>query len=129
MTTRPLKPSDIPSVRQMYELSGFAYSFPDLRGPLMESVLVAVDENDVPVAAIAAERIVQAYLLMDEGLHPAAKLRIIRQFHEQLAVDLRAKHYRCLEAFLPPEIADSFGKRLMRTFNWVKAWPCYSRVF
>jgi len=122
-------PSDIPSLRQMHELSGYAYTFPDLRGPLMESVLVAVDESDIPVAAIAAERIVQAYLLMDEGLHPAAKLRVIRGFHEQLATDLRTKGYTCLEAFLPPPIAETFGRRLMRTFGWVRNWPSFARNF
>ena len=129
MRIRQMVPSDIPSLRQMHELSGYAYTFPDLRGPLMESVLVAVDESDIPVAAIAAERIVQAYLLMDEGLHPAAKMRVIRLFHEQLAVELRAKHYKSLEAFLPPSIAESFGRRLMRSFGWVKAWPSFSRSF
>ncbi len=130
MTIRPLNPSsDIPSLRQMHELSGYAYEFPDLRGPLMESVLVAVDENDIPVAAIAAERILQAYLLMSDDLHPAAKMRVIRSFHEQLAIELRAKHYKNLEAFLPPQIAESFGRRLMKSFGWVKAWPSFSRSF
>jgi hypothetical protein len=129
MNIRPLQPSDIPTLRQMYEYSGFAYEFPDLRGPLMESVMVAVDENDVPVAAIAAERILQAYLLMDLGLHPATKLRIIRSFHEELAIQLRTRGYHSLEAFLPPPIAESFGRRLMRSFGWVKAWPSYCKTF
>ncbi len=113
----------------MHELSGYAYEFPDLRGPLMESVLVAVDENDIPVAAIAAERILQAYLLMSDDLHPAAKMRVIRAFHQELAVELRAKHYKNLEAFLPPQIADSFGKRLMRSFGWRPNWISFSRSF
>ncbi len=129
MIIRPLKPSDIPSLRQMYEHSGFPYTFPDLRGERMESVLVAVEDNDVPIAAIAAERIVQAYLLLDWSLHPAAMQRIIRQFHEQLAIELRKRNYHELEAFLPPEIAESFGRRLMRSFGWVKAWPSFSRSF
>ncbi len=126
---RAMKPADIPTLRQMYEFSGFAYDFPDLRGPNMECVLVAVDDNDVPIGAIAAERIVQAYLFLDEVMHPAAKMRIIRQFHEQLAIQLRAKNYHSLEAFLPPPIAESFGKRLMRSFGWVRAWPSFSRSF
>lgn len=130
MIIRRMRDSDIPTLRQMYEHSGFPYSFPDLKGPLMECVLVAVEEgNDVPIAAIAAERIVQAYLLMDWDLHPAARMRIIRAFHSELAVELRKRNYACLEAFLPPEIAESFGRRLMRSFGWVKAWPSFSRSF
>ncbi len=129
MTIRPFQPSDIPSLRQMYEHSGYPYTFPDLRGPLMECVLVAVADNDVPIAAIAAERIVQAYLLMDLDLHPATKMRIIRSFHAQLAIELRKRNYGCLEAFLPPAIAESFGRRLMKSFGWIQSWPCFSRNF
>lgn len=126
---RPLKPSDIPTLRQMHELSGYQYAFPDLQGPMMESVLVATEDNDVPIAAIAAERIVQAYLLMDDSMHPAARMRIIRQFHESLAMELRKKGYHSLEAFLPPPIAETFGRRLMRTFGWVRNWPSFARSF
>ncbi len=129
MTIRPMVPADIPSLRNMYEHSGYPYAFPDLRGPLMECVLVAVDESDIPVAAIGAERILQSYLLLDDSMHPAAKMRIIRQFHAELATCLREKGYHSLEAFLPPQIAESFGRRLMRSFGWVKAWPSFSRSF
>ncbi len=129
MTIRELKESDVSTLRALYERSGYGYTFPDLEGPLMEQVLVAVDENDQALAAIAAERIVQAYLLMDSTLHPAARMRVIRQFHEELATRLRSKGYTCLEAFLPPEIAESFGRRLMRSFGWVRNWPSFARVF
>src|SRR5690348_7913001 len=110
---RALKPSDIPTLRNWYETSGFSYDFPDVRGDRMESVLVFTDDNDAPLAAVAAERIVQLYLWMDENLHPAAKLRIIKEFHEKMATELRNKGYNSSEAFLPPEIEHSFGKRLM----------------
>src|SRR5579859_3938883 len=129
MTIRPYKKSDELPLFAMFKRSGFAYEWPNLRGPRMECVLVAVDEQDRPIGAFAAERIVQSYLLLDDSLHPAAKLRMIRQFHEEGAIQLKARGYRSLEAFLPPPIAESFGRRLIRSFGWCRAWPSFSRSF
>lgn len=129
MNVRPMVPSDIPSLRAMYELSGLDYTFPDLRGPLMESVLVAVDDNDVPLAAVAAERIVQLYLLVDETLSPAGKLAIIRKMHQNMEQVLCSKGYCEANCFVPPKLEKSFGRRLMHTFGWVKNWPSFARGF
>lgn len=113
----------------MHELSGFPYAFPDLRGSLMESVLVVTDESDIPVAGVAAERITQLYLWMDDEMHPAAKLRIVRQLHESLAEVLRSRGYGETNCFLPPQVERSFGRRLMRNFGWVKNWASFARAF
>lgn len=129
MTTRSMKPSDIPVLRQMYELSGFRYNFPDLHGPLMEQVLVVVDEQDRPIAAAAAERILQLYLWSDDFVHPAARLRAVRALHEEMATKLREKRYHEVNCFLPPEAEKTFGRRLMRTFGWVRNWPSFMRAF
>jgi hypothetical protein len=129
MRFRPLIDSDVPVLREMFERSGLKYTFPDLRGPKMEAVIVVADEEDKPVAAAAAERIVQAYLLMKEDEHPAAKLHYVKMLHEGLATELKNKGYTCLEAFLPPHMEKSFGRRLMRSFGWCRSWPCFSRNF
>ncbi len=126
---RPLQPSDIPSLRQMYELGGLPYTLPDLQGPLMESVLVVTDDNDAPVAACAAERIIQLYLLFDETLHPAAKMRYIKDLHTHLEVVLKSRGYQEANCFVPPKLEKSFGRRLMRSFNWVRNWPSFARSF
>jgi len=126
---RPMTPSDIPTLRQMYEFSGLPYTLPDLRGPLMESVLVVTDDNDVPVTACAAERIVQLYLLVDETVHPAAKLRYIKSLHTHMKVVLSSKGYQEANCFVPPEMEKSFGRRLMRSLGWVKNWPSFARSF
>ena len=112
----------------MYEAQGFEYRFPDLKGDLMESVLVAVDEHDQPVAAVAAERLCQLYLLVETSLHPAAKLSIIRAFHHALKPIVESKGYNGANAFLPPAFA-VFGKRLERSFGWIKSWPCWGIYF
>jgi len=129
MHVRELRDSDIPTLRAIYEKSGFEYSFPDLRGPLMENVQVVVDEKGQPIMAAAAERILQAYLLVSDGLHPATKLRGIKMLHDSLATPLREKHYTEINCFIPPTLAKSFGRRLMRTFQWVPNWVSFARFF
>lgn len=129
MTTRTLTAADLPSIRSMYELSGLNYTLPDLGGEMIESAMVVVDDNDVPIGGVAFERILQTYLWIDDSLHPAAKLRVIRELHEKCAPVLRSKGYTQIEAFLPPQLEESFGRRLMRSFGWVRNWPSFARHF
>jgi len=129
MTIRAMTPADIPTLRNIHELSGLAYTFPDLRGPLMENVLVIADERDIPIMAVAAERIIQLFLWCDESLHPAAKLRGIRILHEGMATVLRKKDYTQVNCFLPPSLEKSFGRRLMNNFGWVRNWFSLARDF
>ena len=121
--------SDEPALRQMHERTGFAYKFPDLKGPMTEAVVVVADENNEPVAAAIAERLVQVSLLLKEGGHPSAKLHFVKILHEGLATELSSRGYHEVNCFLPPEIERSFGRRLMRTFSWVRNWPSFARHF
>ncbi len=129
MIIRHLHPDDIPALRAMYEAQGFEYEFPDLEGPLMESVLVVEEDGGKILAAVAAERLVQLYFLCADLEHPAAKLAIVRALHTHMADALRAKGYHSAEAFLPPPIAETFGKRLERTFGWVRNWQSWTKGF
>jgi hypothetical protein len=129
MIIRHLHPDDVPTLRAMYVAQGFAYEFPDLTGPLMEAVLVVVDENGKILAAVAAERLAQLYFLCGDMEHPAAKLSVIRSLHTHMADALRVKGYHSADAFLPPPIAETFGKRLERTFNWTRNWQSWTKGF
>lgn len=125
MTVRPLKASDIPLIEESYRKLGFSYEMPDLNGSAIEYASVVVDSEDQPVMAFAAERILQSYLFPIREMYPAAKLSAVRMLHEAGAIDLRAKGYHELNAFLPPEVEKSFGKRLSRTFGWARNWVSY----
>ena len=129
MQIRKLHPDDIPTLRAMYVTQGFEYEFPDLEGPLMEAVLVVEEDGGKILAAVAAERLVQLYFLCGDLDHPATKLAVIRALHTQMADALRAKGYHSAEAFLPPPIAETFGKRLERTFSWKRNWPSWAKRF
>ena len=129
MTIRPFHPDDIPALHAMYVTQGFSYEFPDLTGSHMEAILIVEDDAGKILAAVAAERLVQLYFLCGDVEHPAAKLSIIRSLHTQMADALRAKGYHSAEAFLPPPIAETFGKRLERTFGWARNWQSWTRGF
>jgi hypothetical protein len=125
MRVRELKADDIPVLRAMHERSGFAYEWPDLDSGRFESTLVVVDEEDRPIMAAFAERIVQLYLLTGDEGHPAAKLHGIRLLHQTMQSQLERKGYTEANAFLPPEVERIFGRRLMKTFGWAKNWLSY----
>lgn len=125
MKVRPLRASDIPVLKAMYERAGFDYEWPDLTSREFEAIEVVVNERDEPLMAAAAKRTVELYLFAGEMEHPAAKLHAIRLLHVALADALKAKGYSEANAFLPPQIEKSFGRRLMRTFGWLKSWSGY----
>jgi hypothetical protein len=126
MTTRALREDDIPALEAMAAASPYPYL--DLRSPHIEACIVVVDEQDKPLTAAAAERIPQLYLWSGE-LRPALKLQAIRLLHSAMATELRKLGYHQADAFIPPAIAQSFGRRMERTFRWLKNWPSWTVNF
>ena len=119
--------SDLPALRRMAEASGFPYVDP--RGLKVESVIVVADENDQPVMAVAAHRIIELYGWFDVALSPIEKLTALRMAHGAMARELRQLGYNEANAFLPPTICKRFGRRLMRTFGWVENWLSFAVRF
>lgn len=117
---------DIPALKAMEAASGFPY--PDVNDPLIEAVMVAEDESGKVVAAVAAKRIVELYLWIGP-LSPVDVLAAVQAFHAAMGDALKEKGYHEANAFLPPQIADKFGRRLTRTFGWVKNWSSWARRF
>tara|TARA_R110000868_G_C10859363_1_gene761374 strand:- start:85 stop:474 length:390 start_codon:yes stop_codon:yes gene_type:complete len=122
VTVRKLQESDIPTLKSMYQAQGFGYDFPDLTGPMMECVHVVVDDEGRLLCAVAAERIAQIYFLAGDFGPPHARLHAIRMLHESMGTELRQKGYGEANAFLPPSIADRFGRWLTRRFGWGDNW-------
>lgn len=118
MTCRPLKPSDIPILQELAERSGYPY--PDLSDPLIEDIKVVVDAQDKPVIAVVAKRLVEVYLYIDPERSPVVKIDSLKLAHIRMCETLRDKGYHSGETFLPPNVSRQFGRRLERTFGWVK---------
>ena len=127
MRVRRLRASDIPKLQQMAADSGYPYPAPE--DAAIEAVHVVVDENDQPVMAAAAKRIIELYLWAGAFDHPAAKLHAVRLLHESMAAELQARGYSEANAFLPPAIARKFGRRLERSFGWVRNWASWAKRF
>ncbi len=127
MKVRPYRQSDAASLKAIANASGFPY--PDLTDPLVEAVVVIADEEDKPIMAVAAKRLVEIYLYVDSERSPGVKMDALKAAHRGMIEQLRALGYNSAEAFLPPAIAERFGKRLVRTFHWALNWPSFSKRF
>lgn len=127
MKIRAFEERDRESLERMGKLSGFPYLNPT--GSMVEACMVAVDELDRPVVAVAAERIVQLYGWFEPSLDPVAKLAVIREMHAALGAELSRRGYESAEAFLPPSICEKFGRRLERSFGWVQNWRSWCFKF
>lgn len=127
MRVRGLKPSDIPILNAMATRTKWPYPA-DLNGPDIEAVVVVVDDADQPMMALVAERIIQGYLYSAEMSAPAT-MGALEFLHAGAVPVLRRKGYTQLNVFLPPPISERFGRRLERTFRWVRQWPCWAKSF
>lgn len=134
MIVRPLKPEDIPILKQYAEASGFPY--PDFDDPHIEAFLVVVDSEDRPIVAVAAKRLIEIYGYFDPNASPSLRLKALAMLHEGMAESLRALGYNSIECFLPPEIEKAFGARLMRgirssrfLWRWKKNWQSFTIRF
>lgn len=123
MTARPLLESDLPALRSMAEASGYPY--PDPTEDL-ESFWVVVDDANEPIMACAAQCIVQLFLWVSDQT-PAVKIRAIHLLHDAMAPDLKSMGYHEANAHLPPEVEKTFGRRLARSFGWVRNWPSWCK--
>jgi len=116
---------DIPVLRELYKEAGYDYEFPDLTAKEIEDVTVVVDENGRPLAAGVAKRTLELYLIMGKSGHPLVKMERIKELHRAMAKTLKEKGFTEGNAFLPPEIAKSYGRHLLR-LGWMKNNPSFA---
>lgn len=126
---RTYRPSDEPVLRALHEKQGHPYPFPDLNHPQFVGIMVATDENDIPVQAIAARKTVEVYMLGDPNWRtPAWRFDVFAQLHRTLHRMIFAMDFTDAHAFLPPKVCRAFGKRLVRDFGWVPGkWQSFCK--
>lgn len=122
MKTRDFRAADEEVIRRMPQAESFGIPFPDLSK--MESIRVVEDEFGRPIAACAAEKIVQLYF-WSESMPPHATLHAIRLLHAVLTEELLTLGYHEANAFVPPPLAARFGRRLERSFGWMANWSSW----
>lgn len=128
MTIRPYRASDDARLKEIYAEMGFSYQFPNLSEPQFVNIQVAEDDG-VVVGAIASRMTVETYLLMDKGWKtPGWRQEILMQLHLSAHKAVKALGYTDANAWVPPEVVKSFGRRLQRVFGWKRSvWEVFSK--
>ncbi len=144
MPIRQYTPTDFDTLQKIHARQGFGYPFPDLSDPIFLSKLVLEAESPKsagdPAPAANGSHIVMAslarltceiYLLADPAAGtPRERYTRMLELHRAAESDLRARGLADAHAWLPPQIARRFGRRL-ETLGWLRddAWTPYCRRF
>lgn len=128
MTVRPYTAADLDALKAMHAAQGFDYAFPDLDDSIFLSKLVVEDDQGRPVMASLLRLTAEAYLLLDPRAgRPRERWWRFLALHEAARRDAFALGLDDAQAFVPPKVERSFGRRLAK-LGWVKdPWPAYCR--
>jgi hypothetical protein len=144
MHIREYTAADLESLRRLHSAQGMPYQFPDLTNPLFLTKLVI--ERDSPGAdgreasdssgnagrevlgAILLRLTSEAYFLLDPHAGtPRDRWQSLLMLHEAARTDAARRGLDDAHAWLPPQIANAFGRRLTRLGWFREPWPSFSR--
>jgi hypothetical protein len=145
MQIREYHESDLAALRAIHATQGFDYPLPDLRNPLFVTklVLTHVDaaqqkENRQLDSGATQGRILgaallrltaEAYLLLEPRAGtPRERWQWLLALHAAAERDAWQRGLEDVHAWLPPSVAQKFGKRLAR-LGWLRddAWTPYCK--
>ena len=127
MLLREYKESDLDAVRDIHAAQGFDYALPDLRNPLFVTKLVLSGSNSRVFGAALLRLTAEAYLLLDPRAGaPRERWQWLLALHEAARRDAWQRGLEDVHAWLPPSIAQKFGRRLER-LGWRRddSWTPY----
>ncbi len=148
MHIREYTAADLESLRRLHSAQGMPYQFPDLTNPLFLTKLVierdspAADsreagerDSDSPgradreiVGAILLRLTSEAYFLLDPHAGtPRDRWQALLMLHESARTDAARRGLDDAHAWLPPQVANAFGRRLSRLGWFRHPWPSFSR--
>lgn len=124
---RDLETTDILRVQEIHETNGLPENcFPDLADPLF-IVKLAVEHEGKPVMAAALKGASELFLIVD---HDAGTPEERWEWLQQLTVEMKKRAWELgldqMSAWIPPEIADSFEKRLIELGFTESKWRCFT---
>jgi hypothetical protein len=156
MLVRAYEKRDFEELRRIHAAQGFGYAFPDLGNPLFLTKLVLTSEEAgenegreevakeqscrdgaqgscAPTGRIVGAALLrltaEAYLLLEpEAGTPRRRWEWLLGLHGATEREAARRGLEDVHAWLPPEIAGKFGKRL-RKLGWVRddEWTPYCR--
>ena len=140
MHIREYRDSDLAALRSIHSAQGFDYALPDLCNPLFVTkiVLTADRKNETaenragnsPILGAALLRLTaEAYLLLDPRAGaPRERWQGLLALHEAARRDAWQRGLEDVHAWLPPPIAEKFGRRLTQ-LGWLRddAWTPFCK--
>lgn len=128
MKIRDYSPEDKSQIEALFQKQGFEYELPDFNERQFV-VNKVVEDNGRVIMAICARQTVELYMISDkEWETPRWRFEALRKIHEAMREALDSLGFRDAHCWLPPQIAKTFGKRLMRTFQWKQPlWTDFTR--
>lgn len=127
MLLREYKESDLDAVRAIHAAQGFDYALPDLRNPLFVTKFVLSGSDSRMLGAALLRLTAEAYLFLDPRAGtPRERWQWLLTLHEAARRDAWQRGLEDAHAWLPPPIAQKFGRRLER-LGWRRddAWTPY----
>ncbi len=131
MLVREFREGDLEALKLMHARQGFEYALPNISDPIFVSRLVLEDENSRIAMASLARLTCEIYLLVDPLLGtPRERLSRMVALHRAGERDLISRGLDDAHAWLPPQIARRFGRRL-EALGWIRddKWTPYCYRF
>jgi len=143
MQIREYQESDLAALRSIHATQGFDYPLPDLSNPLFVTKLVLADGDETQqtkdgqlesgatkiLGAALLRLTAEAYLLLDPRAGtPRERWQWLLALHAAAERDAWQRGLEDVHAWLPPPIAQKFGKRIQR-LGWLRddAWTPYCK--
>lgn len=122
-------PEDLEAIKAIHKRSGFDYTLPnELTGPKYISGRVAKDGSGLGMACFLRKS-AEVYLICNSQWRtPQFRLEAIRQLQHAVVQDARKSSIPDMVAFLPPQVSERFGSRLLE-LGWQQnrpEWQSYS---
>ncbi|HVO59061.1 MAG TPA: hypothetical protein VMT51_15320 [Dongiaceae bacterium] len=142
MPIRAYTADDEAALRAIHAAQKFPYAFPDLSNPLFLTKLVLTRDPAIPsglkpcatseiLGAALLRLTAEAYLLLDPGKGtPRERWNAVLALQSAAQQDAAARGLEDVHAWLPPPVAERFGRRLAQ-LGWQRddAWTPYCRRF
>jgi len=121
---RGWQPTDEPYLKAIHEKRGYKFDIPD---ELAECVVVE-DEAGIPRQILGTRVIREAYVWVDpDWATPHWRWHALKDGTDRLRAYLASKGITDFFVSVPPQIAKSFGRRLVKSLGFVKhQWECFT---
>ena len=126
MKIREYRSGDLRQLREMHAKQGFRYPMPDVENSAFLLRAVLEDDSGRPAMAALARLTSEVYLLADpEAGTPRERWERLIALHKAAEHEAWRRGLDDAHCWVPPRIARSFGRRLVR-MGWSEpAWTCY----